>query len=151
MEQFSVRLSDERGQAVRRLAAARGTSINQTFEDLVAAATDPALADDERQALRKRLAWAGLVFRSLRPAGRGSAGRGGARARPGRCGRGHAAGQTRPRGAALSALWDSSALVKLYADEEGAEEARQWRGGVVMSALSMTEVLAAHLGKDAAR
>ncbi|HET8980784.1 MAG TPA: hypothetical protein VFN87_21710 [Solirubrobacteraceae bacterium] len=62
MEQFSVRLSDERGQAVRRLAAARGTSINQTFEDLVAAATDPALADDERQALRKRLARAGLVF-----------------------------------------------------------------------------------------
>ena len=62
MEQFSVRLSDERGRAVRRLAAARGASINQTFEDLVAAATDPALADDERQALRERLARAGLVF-----------------------------------------------------------------------------------------
>ncbi len=62
MEQFSVRLTDERGQAVRRLAAARGTSINQTFEDLVAAATDPALADDDRQALRERLGRAGLVF-----------------------------------------------------------------------------------------
>ena len=62
MEQFSVRLSDERGQAMRRLAAARGASINQTFEDLVAAATDPALADDDRQALRERLARAGLVF-----------------------------------------------------------------------------------------
>ena len=62
MEQFSVRLSDECGRAVRRLAAARGTSINQTFEDLVAAATDPALAEDERQALRERLARAGLVF-----------------------------------------------------------------------------------------
>ncbi|MFZ0376347.1 MAG: transcriptional regulator [Solirubrobacteraceae bacterium] len=62
MEQFSVRLSDERGQAVRRLAAARRASINQTFEDLVAAATDPALADDESQALRERLARAGLLF-----------------------------------------------------------------------------------------
>lgn len=62
MEQFSVRLSDERGRAMRRLASARGASINQTFEDLVAAATDPALAGDERQALRERLARAGLVF-----------------------------------------------------------------------------------------
>jgi predicted transcriptional regulator len=62
MEQFSVRLSDERGRAVRRLASARGRSINQTFEDLVAAATDPALAVDELQALRERLARAGLVF-----------------------------------------------------------------------------------------
>ena len=62
MDQFSVRLSDERGRAVRRLAAARGASVNQTFEDLVAAATDPALADDERQVLRERLARAGLVF-----------------------------------------------------------------------------------------
>lgn len=62
MKQFSVRLSDERGYAIRRLAAARGASINQTFEDLVAAATDPALAGDERRALRERLARAGLVF-----------------------------------------------------------------------------------------
>lgn len=62
MEQFSVRLSDERGRAVRQLAAARGASINQTFEDLVAAATDPALAGGDRQALRERLARAGLVF-----------------------------------------------------------------------------------------
>jgi hypothetical protein len=62
MKQFSVRLSDERGRAVRQLAAARGASINQTFEDLVAAATDPALADDDRQALRERLARAGLLF-----------------------------------------------------------------------------------------
>jgi hypothetical protein len=62
MKQFSVRLSDERGLAVRRLASARGRSINQTFEDLVAAATDPALAGGELQALRERLAHAGLVF-----------------------------------------------------------------------------------------
>ncbi len=47
---------------MRQLAAVRGASINQTFEDLVAAATDPALADDDRQALRERLARAGLVF-----------------------------------------------------------------------------------------
>lgn len=57
-----MRLSDERGGAVRRLAAARGRSINQTFDDLVAAATDPGLAADERAALRERLAGAGLVF-----------------------------------------------------------------------------------------
>jgi predicted transcriptional regulator len=62
MEQFSVRLSDERGRAVRQLATARGRSINQTFEDLVAAATDPTLAADERAALRERLARADLVF-----------------------------------------------------------------------------------------
>jgi predicted transcriptional regulator len=62
MEQFSVRLNDEHGRAVRRLAAARGRSINQTFEDLVAAATDPALAGDELAALRERLSRAGLVF-----------------------------------------------------------------------------------------
>jgi predicted nucleic acid-binding protein len=46
-------------------------------------------------------------------------------------------------------LWDSSALVKLYADEAGAVEARAWSGPVVMSALSLTEVLAAVWGKVA--
>ncbi len=62
MHQFSARLSDERAAAVRRLAAARGRSLNQTFEDLVAAATDPALAGDELAALRERLERAGLRF-----------------------------------------------------------------------------------------
>ena len=47
---------------MRQLAAARRASINETFEDLVAAATDPAPAGDDRQALRERLARAGLVF-----------------------------------------------------------------------------------------
>ena len=62
MQQFSVRLSDDHGDAIRRLAAARGRSVNQTFEDLVAAATDPAHAGDEALALRERLGRAGLVF-----------------------------------------------------------------------------------------
>jgi hypothetical protein len=62
MQQFSVRLSDEHGAAVRRLAAARGRSVNQTFEDLVAAATDPTHAGSELVALRERLGRAGLVF-----------------------------------------------------------------------------------------
>src|SRR5690349_10749045 len=62
MQQFSVRLSDEGGDAVRRLAAARGRSINQIFEDLVVAATDPDHAGDEHAALRERLARAGLAF-----------------------------------------------------------------------------------------
>jgi hypothetical protein len=62
MAQFSVRLSEDDGRAVRRLAAARGRSVNQTFADLVTAATDPARADGERDQLRERLARAGLVF-----------------------------------------------------------------------------------------
>jgi hypothetical protein len=62
MQQFSVRLSDEHGAAVRRLAAARGRSVNQTFDDLVAAATDPTHAGSELVALRERLARVGLVF-----------------------------------------------------------------------------------------
>lgn len=60
MHQFSVRLSDERGAAVKRLARSRGRSVNQTFDDLVGAATDPTLAGDEMQALRERLARAGF-------------------------------------------------------------------------------------------
>jgi hypothetical protein len=62
MQQFSVRLSDEHGAAVRRLAAARGRSVNQTFDDLVAAATDPMHAGSELVALRERLGRAGLIF-----------------------------------------------------------------------------------------
>jgi hypothetical protein len=62
MQQFSVRLSDEHGAAVRRLAAAREVSVNQTFEDLVAAATDPEHAGGELAGLRERLSRAGLVF-----------------------------------------------------------------------------------------
>lgn len=62
MQQFSVRLPDDQGDAVRRLAAARGRSVNQTFSDLVAAATDPATAADEAGALRERLDRAGLAF-----------------------------------------------------------------------------------------
>jgi predicted transcriptional regulator len=62
MQQFSVRLSDEHGAAVRHLAAARQRSVNQTFEDLVAAATDPSHAGSEVAAIRERLSRAGLVF-----------------------------------------------------------------------------------------
>jgi len=62
MQQFSVRLSDMHGDAVRRLAAARGRSVNQTFEELVAAATDPAHAGSELEGLRERLDRAGLAF-----------------------------------------------------------------------------------------
>jgi len=37
--------------------------------------------------------------------------------------------------------------VKLYADEDGAAEARSWGGSMLVSALSLTEVLAAVWGK----
>lgn len=46
-------------------------------------------------------------------------------------------------------MWDSSALVKLYADEDGAVAARAWTEPIVISALSLTEVLAAVWGKAA--
>ena len=46
-------------------------------------------------------------------------------------------------------MWDSSALVKLYADEERAVEARSWGGPIAISALSLAEVLAAVWGKVA--
>lgn len=62
MRQFSVRLSDDLGLAVKRLAEARGRSVNQTFEDLVVAATDPDGAGSADTALRERLARADLVW-----------------------------------------------------------------------------------------
>lgn len=62
MHQFSVRLSDDHGAAVKRLAQARGRSVNQTFEDLVVAATDPANASDPLSALRERMVRAGLAY-----------------------------------------------------------------------------------------
>src|SRR5689334_15897338 len=51
----------------------------------------------------------------------------------------------------MSALWDSSALVKLYADEDGAVETRAWAGAALMSALALTEVVAAVWGKVGTR
>lgn len=62
MRQFSVRLSDDHGAAIKRLAQARGRSVNQTFEDLVVAATDPGNAPDANAALRERLVRAGLIY-----------------------------------------------------------------------------------------
>lgn len=62
MQQFSAWLSDEQGAAVRRLAAARRRSVNQTFEDLVVAATEPAHAGSERVTLGERLRRAGMLF-----------------------------------------------------------------------------------------
>lgn len=47
----------------------------------------------------------------------------------------------------MSAFWDSSALVKLYADEDGAAEARASSGPIVVSALTLAEVVAAVWGK----
>ncbi len=70
MHQFSVRLSDRDASAVKRLAQARGRSVNQTFEDLVIAATDPERAGSIDAALRERLASADLIWdaSSLGPA-----------------------------------------------------------------------------------
>jgi predicted transcriptional regulator len=62
MRQFSVRLSDDHAAAVKRLAQARGRSVNQTFEDLVVAATDPANASDAMSTLRERMLRAGLIY-----------------------------------------------------------------------------------------
>jgi hypothetical protein len=60
MHQFSVRMADEPAAAIKRLAEQRGRSVNQTFEDLVIAATDPGNASSEIESLRERLARAGF-------------------------------------------------------------------------------------------
>ena len=51
--------------------------------------------------------------------------------------------RARPRGSRLSAFADSSALVKLYADELGHEAVRALRAPLVVSALARVEVAAA--------
>lgn len=55
------RTSDELLERVRRQAQQRGRSLNDWVTAVLSAASDPALAGDEAQQVRERLAAAGLL------------------------------------------------------------------------------------------
>jgi hypothetical protein len=61
MAQMSWRSSDELAERVRRAAEASGRSMNEYVTAVLQAATDPDLAGTEAEALRARLARAGLL------------------------------------------------------------------------------------------
>lgn len=60
MVQFSVRLSDRHGAAIKSLAQAQGDTIKKALLEPVVGATDPSNAQDESLAVRERLAHAGM-------------------------------------------------------------------------------------------
>jgi hypothetical protein len=61
MIQVTWRAADELVERVRQVAARRGWSLNEYLTRLAQAATDPALAGDDLDRLRERLALAGLL------------------------------------------------------------------------------------------
>lgn len=61
MTQVTWRAPDELVERVRRLAAEQGRSMNDLLTAVMAAATDPALAGNEAERVRERLAAAGLL------------------------------------------------------------------------------------------
>lgn len=64
---MSWRSSDELAERVRLAAKASGRSMNEYVTAVLEATTDPDLADDEAEALRARLARAGLLAPPGRP------------------------------------------------------------------------------------
>lgn len=67
MTQVTWRASDELVERVRQVASQRGCSVNEYLTRLAQAATDPALAGDDVDRLRERLALAGLLVESGKP------------------------------------------------------------------------------------
>lgn len=61
MTQVTWRAPDELVERVRQVASRRGCSLNEYLTQLAQAATDPALAGDDADRLRERLALAGLL------------------------------------------------------------------------------------------
>jgi uncharacterized protein (DUF1778 family) len=61
MHQFSLRVDDELGDAVKAAAADRGQSVNAFVVSVLSAVTDPAHAGDDAARLRERLARAGIL------------------------------------------------------------------------------------------
>jgi predicted transcriptional regulator len=61
MVQLTLRVPDELANDLKRVASARGQSVNALAIQVLAAAVDPELADDPGQRLRERLARAGLL------------------------------------------------------------------------------------------
>lgn len=62
MTQVTWRASEELAGRVKRAAAQQGRSVNEFLTRVLDAATNPDLADDERQRTRERLARAGLLL-----------------------------------------------------------------------------------------
>lgn len=69
MTQLTIRLSDAVVPDLKRAAAAAGKSLNGWVVAVLEAAVDPELAGNESEAIRERLARAGLLM----PVGRTSA------------------------------------------------------------------------------
>jgi len=67
MAQMSWRSSDELAERVRLAAKANGRSMNDYVTAVLDAATNPDLAGDQTEALRARLARAGLLVPAGRP------------------------------------------------------------------------------------
>jgi hypothetical protein len=89
MTQLTLRIPDPLSQQLKAAARARGESLNRFASAVLRAAVDPAFAGDAAQALRERLARAGLLV----------VGEPSARARPSRKALGRAraaAGRGRP-------------------------------------------------------
>lgn len=61
MHQFSLRVADELGEAVKAAAAERGQSVNAFVVAVLEAVTDPAHAGDDAARLRERLARGGIL------------------------------------------------------------------------------------------
>jgi plasmid stability protein len=72
MAQMSWRSSDELAERVRLAAKANGRSMNDYVTAVLDAATNPDLAGDQAEALRARLARAGLLAPAGRPRARPS-------------------------------------------------------------------------------
>ena len=60
--QLTLRISDPLSQELKAAARARGESLNRFATAVLRAAVDPAFAGDAAQALRERLARAGLLL-----------------------------------------------------------------------------------------
>jgi hypothetical protein len=61
MTQVTWRAPEELVERIRQVASRRGWSVNEYLTRLAQAATDPALAGDDVDRLRERLALAGLL------------------------------------------------------------------------------------------
>lgn len=70
MTQVTWRAPDELVERVRQVASQRGWSLNEYLTQLARAATDPALAGDDANRLRERLALAGLLAEAGPPRAR---------------------------------------------------------------------------------
>lgn len=69
MSQLTLRVPDELVRQVKLAAGERGVSVNRWATAVLSAAVDPAFAGDGAQALRERLARAGLLV-TVAPTGR---------------------------------------------------------------------------------